>query len=82
MNHSEIRGKAIPEGFEPAIWCAKLGTPLYVYDADEMAKQVAAFKAAFSVEDLHIHYACKALTNINVLRLMKKWGTGLDTVSI
>lgn len=82
MNHSEIKGKALPAGFEPAIWCAKLGTPLYVYDADEMAKQVAAFKAAFSVEDLHIHYACKALTNINVLRLMKKWGTGLDTVSI
>ena len=44
MNHSEIKGKAIPEGFEPAIWCAKLGTPLYVYDADGILLKVKVFK--------------------------------------
>jgi len=82
MAYPEKKTKILPEGFEPEIWCAKHGTPLYVYDAREMERQVAAFKAAFSVHDLHIHYACKALTNINILRLMKKWGTGLDTVSI
>lgn len=82
MYNPEKTSKTLPEGFEPSIWCAKYGTPLYVYDASEMEKQIAGFRAAFSVEDLHIHYACKALTNINILRLMKKWGTGLDTVSI
>jgi diaminopimelate decarboxylase len=74
--------KPLPKGFEPEIWCAKYGTPLYVYDAGEMEKQITAFRQAFSVDDLHIHYACKALTNINILRLMRRWGVGLDTVSL
>jgi len=82
MLNPENNTKSLPEWFEPEIWCAKFGTPLYVYDAIEMEKQIADFRAAFSVDDLHIHYACKALTNINILRLMKKWGTGLDTVSM
>jgi diaminopimelate decarboxylase len=74
--------KPLPKGFEPEIWCAKYGTPLYVYDAGEMEKQITAFRQVFSVDDLHIHYACKALTNINILRLMRRWGVGLDTVSL
>lgn len=82
MLYPEKSTKSLPEGFEPEIWCAKYGTPLYVYDADEMEKQIEGFKSAFTVDDLHIHYACKALTNINILRLMKKWGAGLDTVSL
>ena len=34
------------------------------------------------VKRLKINYACKALTNINVLRLFRSLGSGLDTVSI
>ena len=37
---------------------------------------------AFKVKQLKINYACKALTNINVLKLIKSLGAGLDTVSI
>ena len=37
---------------------------------------------AFSVPNLRIHYACKALTNVSILRLLRKLGAGLDTVSI
>jgi len=32
--------------------------------------------------DLKIKYACKALTNINILKLLRQQGCGLDTVSI
>ena len=31
---------------------------------------------------LDIHFACKALNNINILKLIQKWNCGLDTVSI
>ena len=58
------------------------GTPVYVYDAAIMKRQVDRLRVAFSSAPLRIMYACKALSNINVLRLMRRFGTGLDTVSI
>lgn len=57
--------------------------PLYVYDAATMKRQYDRMTAAFaSVKRLRINYACKALTNVSVLRLFNRWGSGLDTVSI
>ncbi|MCB0707129.1 MAG: diaminopimelate decarboxylase [Saprospiraceae bacterium] len=58
------------------------GSPLYVYDAARITSQYNRLVSAFSVPDLRIHYACKALTNINILRLLRQLGAGLDTVSI
>jgi diaminopimelate decarboxylase len=60
----------------------KYGLPLYVYDTDVMDRQLQRLRKAFSVKNLHIHYACKALNNVSILRWMKNSGTGLDTVSI
>ena len=56
--------------------------PIYVYDSAIIKRQIDRLKSAFSVEKLKINYACKALTNINILKLMRQYGTGLDTVSI
>ena len=56
--------------------------PLYVYDADTITSNYHKLKQAFGDVDVKIKYACKALTNINVLRLLKNEGSGLDTVSI
>ena len=61
----------------------RFGAPLYLYDADRMKQQYARIVRAFSgVERLRINYACKALTNLNVLRLFRQLGSGLDTVSM
>ncbi len=61
----------------------RFGAPVYVYDAERMKKQYARINAAFSgVSRLRINYACKALTNLNVLRLFRQLGSGLDTVSM
>ncbi len=60
----------------------KYGTPLYVYDGDLIIEKFKAFKKAFKVNDLKIHYASKALTNLSILRLFNKLGSGLDCVSI
>lgn len=62
--------------------CREFDTPLYVYDADKIEEQYKKLLNAFSKVDVRINYACKALTNVNILSLMKKMGAGLDTVSI
>lgn len=69
-------------GVDPLDLCEKYDCPLYVYDAAIMERQYWRMVKAFQVPRLRINYACKALTNVNVLRLFRMWGAGLDTVSI
>ena len=58
-------------------------SPVYVYDAAKIETQYKRLTSAFSkVKQLKINYAVKALSNISVLKLMKKLGACLDTVSI
>ena len=61
----------------------KFGTPVYVYDSNKITSQFNRLKRAFNeISDLRIHYAVKALSNISILKLMRKLNAGLDTVSI
>lgn len=60
----------------------EFGTPLYIYDAAKIQSQIQALKASFAGIDTRIKYAAKALTNISILKLMKKSGIGVDVVSI
>jgi diaminopimelate decarboxylase len=62
--------------------CAQHDTPLYVYDADKILHQYERLRAAFSGVKLQIKYACKALTNVSVMKLLRQAGAGLDVVSI
>ncbi|NLJ06457.1 MAG: diaminopimelate decarboxylase [Sphingobacteriales bacterium] len=62
--------------------CGKYDTPLYVYDANKILHQYHTLKNAFKISALKINYACKANTNLNILRLLAREGAGLDTVSI
>lgn len=59
------------------------GSPIYVYDAEKISSQYKRLSNAFgNIPSLKINYAMKALSNISILKLMKKLGAGLDTVSI
>ncbi|ERM83815.1 diaminopimelate decarboxylase [Rhodonellum psychrophilum GCM71 = DSM 17998] len=58
------------------------GTPAYIYDGQKIVEQVKTLKNAFSSVNLKIKYATKALSNLNVLKLLKNAGTGADAVSI
>jgi diaminopimelate decarboxylase len=63
--------------------CAEqFGTPLYVYDGNKILNQYKRLTSAFKGVKFRAHYACKANNNINILRLLKKAGCELDTVSI
>ncbi|MFY7998836.1 MAG: diaminopimelate decarboxylase, partial [Candidatus Kapaibacteriota bacterium] len=59
----------------------EFGAPLYVYNAATIKRQFQRLDSAFSGVEHQIKYACKALTNINILRYIRQIGCGLDTVS-
>ncbi|MEY5046367.1 MAG: diaminopimelate decarboxylase, partial [Bacteroidota bacterium] len=60
----------------------QFGTPLYVYDAQRIRDQYQKLINAFHKSDVQVFYACKALTNVNVLKVLKGLGSGVDCVSI
>lgn len=61
---------------------AEFGTPVYVYHAEKITYQYNKLKKAFKACDARIFYACKSLTNINILKHMHSLGSSLDCVSI
>jgi diaminopimelate decarboxylase len=61
---------------------SEFGTPVYVYHAERIAYQYKKLQTAFKDCDARFFYACKALTNINILRYIQKLGANLDCVSI
>lgn len=77
-----VNGRYQLQGVDLLDVCNEFGTPLYVYDADKIVSQVERLKNAFSDINLRIKYASKALTNINILRLIKQAGAEIDAVSI
>ena len=72
----------LSNGVDPLELTAKYGCPLYIYDSAIIERQYKRITSAFDVKQLKINYACKALTNINILKLCKQIGCGLDTVSV
>jgi diaminopimelate decarboxylase len=60
----------------------QFGTPLYVYDAQRIRDQYQKLINAFHKSDVQVFYACKALTNVNVLKVLNGLGSGVDCVSI
>jgi diaminopimelate decarboxylase len=61
---------------------SEFGTPLYVYHAEKIAEQYRKLTEAFSAHPTKFFYACKALTNINILKYVKSLGANIDCVSI
>jgi len=60
----------------------EFGTPVYVYHAEKIAQQYHKLQEAFKSHPTKFFYACKALTNINILKYLKNLGASLDCVSI
>jgi diaminopimelate decarboxylase len=58
------------------------GTPVYIYHGERIAHQYAKLNKAFEGMPARFFYACKALTNVNILKLVRSLGAGLDCVSI
>ena len=70
------------QGLDVAEICKEFGTPLYVYDGHKIISQLQSLKNAFSENQVKVKYAAKALTNVSILKLLKKHGAGVDVVSL
>ena len=71
LSHTQLAG--IAEEF---------GTPVYVYHAEKISEQYSKLVSAFKNTDAKFFYACKALTNISILRHIKSIGANIDCSSI
>jgi len=60
----------------------EFGTPVYVYHAEKIKEQYQKLLHAFNSTDVKFFYACKALTNVNILRYIKSIGANVDCSSI
>jgi diaminopimelate decarboxylase len=58
------------------------GTPLYLYNTDVISRQYNKLNDAFKGHPTRFFYACKALSNVHILRHLHSLGSGLDCVSI
>jgi diaminopimelate decarboxylase len=59
----------------------EFGSPLYVYDAAAIRRQYDRLAGAFSGVKLRLQYACKANSNMSIIRLIHALGAGIDAVS-
>ena len=60
----------------------EFGTPVYIYHAEKIAEQYNKLITAFKDADAKFFYACKALTNVNILSYIKSIGANVDCSSI
>lgn len=60
----------------------QFGTPLYVYHAEKIIEQYQNLVSHFDKDFARFFYACKALTNIHVLKVLKNAGCSIDCSSI
>jgi diaminopimelate decarboxylase len=58
------------------------GTPVYIYDVEKIGTQYKKLQTAFAACNARFFYACKSLTNINILKYVQSIGASLDCVSI
>lgn len=72
----------VVEGVDLLEVSKQFGTPLYVYNGNKIKQQYDKLKSAFKQVNVKIKYACKANTNINILKLLKNQGCGVDAVSV
>lgn len=68
-------------GVQATTLAERFGTPVYVYDASVIRRQVGRIKEAFIGLPFRGFYAMKANSNLSILRLIREAGFGCDAVS-
>lgn len=83
MDHFEYRnGRLHAEDVPVAEIAAAVGTPCYVYSHATIARHWRAFDQAFGDHPHLICYAVKANSNLAVLNVLARLGSGFDIVSV
>jgi diaminopimelate decarboxylase len=74
-------GELFCEGVALAEIAARRGTPAYVYSSAAIASNYRGYARAFRNMQATICYSVKANSNLGILRLLGKLGSGFDIVS-
>ncbi len=77
-----VNGQYTSSGINLTEIANEYGAPVYVYDGNKIIEQYTRLTNAFKPLNIKVKYACKALNNSAILKLLKHHGSGLDTVSI
>ncbi len=75
-------GRLHAEGVDLSAIAAAVGTPCYVYSRAAIEERWRAFDSAFGRRDHLICYAVKANSNLAVLNVLARLGSGFDIVSL
>ncbi|MCW8931826.1 MAG: diaminopimelate decarboxylase [Gammaproteobacteria bacterium] len=75
-------GQLMAEGNNVAKLANQYGTPLYIYSRATFERHWTAFDTALGDQDHLICYAVKANSNLGVLNLLARLGSGFDIVSL
>lgn len=82
MDHFSYKnGKLYAENVAVEAIAKEVGTPAYIYSKATFLGHFNAIKKAFSEIDTLICYSIKACSNINLLKVLSKAGSGFDIVS-
>lgn len=60
----------------------KYGSPLYVYDLSLIKDRYSSLVESITYPKLKIHFACKANSNRELLKELRKMSAGIETVSL
>ncbi|MFH1435355.1 MAG: diaminopimelate decarboxylase [Pseudomonadota bacterium] len=75
------RNRLYCEGVSLEKLCEEHGTPLYVYSHKTMVRHFRRVRESWKPLPVAIAYAMKANSNLSILRVLKKLGAWVDTVS-
>lgn len=79
--YSQTMSQHLSNGYLAQL-ATEFGTPLYVYHAEKIKEQYEKLTTAFRNSNTVFFYACKALTNINILKYVCSIGANVDCSSI
>lgn len=74
-------GKLFCEDYQISKLADKVGTPFYLYSQETLLSNYRRIKKAFSKASPLIAYSVKANSNLSILKLFAKEGSGFDIVS-
>jgi diaminopimelate decarboxylase len=78
----EIRNNRLHLGGVPAEeLTGRFGSPLYVYEEETLRRRAGELRDSILFPDKKIKYACKANTNIEIIRILREEGMGIDAIS-
>lgn len=76
-----VRGELHCEGVRASLIAEKAGTPCYVYSARTVVDHFHKLRRAFEAVTPLICYSVKANSNLSIMKLMLREGSGFDVVS-